>query len=254
MVSMVLSGLKNNPRTRSSAPRGRKKLLIGGRTDGQEVFAPFVSSCIVEKTAGPDAYSLSFGALSEDPVSIKKPEWLPQRPFRLQRGSERDFRRELHDPRARAEVKLRTKWSLERSPRRNEAQVRVGSARARRCIGGRGVLRRAHRRIVHAVERVIGFQNQLRLHALGDGNALRDSRIERNEVRQIERVPAQPGSPVRAAVAVGVQVEVHQARIGLPALRGEDGAKLPAAQQVARAGGKAAGVAVQVPDGTEDKA
>jgi len=62
----------------------------------------------------------------------------------------------------------------------------------------------AQRSIVYAVKDVVGFKNELCLDAFRERDALRDSRIKRNEVGKIESVAAESRGPVGAAVAVVV--------------------------------------------------
>src|SRR5216683_3865828 len=109
----------------------------------------------------------------------------------------RNLARKLDNSRARAEVQLRAQRRLKWRPRRPQADGH-GASTSRRG----GELHGAHRSIVCTVEDVVGFKNELCLDAFREGDALSDSRIERNEVRKIKGVPAESWRTVGAAVTV----------------------------------------------------
>lgn len=82
------------------------------------------------------------------------------------------------------------------------------------------------------VERVIGFQDELRFDALGNGNILGNSRIEGDEIGEIKSVSAKSWSAVGTAIAVIIQVKIDETGVGLPGLSREYSAKFPATHQI----------------------
>src|SRR5207245_9971460 len=128
----------------------------------------------------------------------------------------------------RAEVERCAERRLKGRPRRPEADGRGTSTGCRS-----GELRGADRSIVGTVEGVVCFQDELGLNALMDRDVFGNSRIERNEVGKIESVAAESRGSVGAAVAVRIQVRIHQAGVGLSALGRQNPAELPSAEQVA---------------------
>src|SRR5215831_9961207 len=104
------------------------------------------------------------------------------------------------------------------------------------------------------VEDVEGLRDELQPGPFTEVNGARYTRIQRDNGRHTEGVTSEAGCPLRAAVAVVIQIGVDQGRVRLAALSIEDPRDLPTLGQDLEEAVVNALSIVQVPNAAEDEA